>query len=70
MLFRSDQVKTYVTTNRVDPVYLEGEVVVGSTLPTNVKVYDIPNYPKRYAYVNGRTVLVEPGTNRIVYVYR
>ncbi len=64
------EVKTYVTTNKVDPVYLEGEVVVGSALPTNVKVYEIPNYPNKYAYVNGRTVLVEPGTNKIVYVYR
>ena len=45
-------------------------VVVGSALPANVKVYEIPNYPNRYAYVNGRTVLVEPGTNKIVYVYR
>ncbi len=64
------EVKTYVTSNKVDPVYLEGEVVVGSALPTNVKVYEIPNYPNRYAYVNGRTVLVEPGTNKIVYIYR
>ncbi len=64
------EVRTYVTANKVDPVYLEGEVVVGSALPANVKVYEIPNYPNRYAYVNGRTVLVEPGSNRIVYVYR
>ena len=47
-----------------------GEVVVCSALPANVKVYEIPNYPNRYAYVNGRTVLVEPGSNKIVYVYR
>jgi len=65
-----DQVRTYVTTNRVEPVYLEGEVVVGAALPQNVRVYEIPNYQHRYAYVNGRTVLVEPGTNKIVYVYR
>lgn len=64
------EVKTYVTTNKVDPVYLEGEVVVGTALPANVRVHEIPNYPNRYAYVNGRTVLVEPGTNKIVYVYR
>ena len=65
-----DQVKTYVTANKVDPVYLEGEVVVGSALPQTVKVYEVPQYNYRYAYVNGRTVLVEPGTNKIVYIYR
>lgn len=64
------EVKTYVTTNKVDPIYLEGEVIVGSALPANTKVYEIPNYPNKYAYINGRTVLVEPGTNKIVYIYR
>lgn len=65
-----DQVRTYVTTNKVEPVYLEGEVVVGAVVPQNVRVYEVPNYPNRYAYINGRTVLVEPGTNKIVHVYR
>jgi uncharacterized protein YraI len=63
-------VRTYVTANRVEPVYLEGEVVVGAALPPSVKVYDIPQYQYRYAYINGRTVLVEPGSNKIVYIYR
>jgi len=64
------EVRTYVTTNKVEPVFLEGEVVVGATVPQNVRVYEIPNYKDRYAYINGRTVLVEPGSNKIVYVYR
>ena len=58
------------TVDRNAIVEVEGEVVVGSALPTNVKVYEIPNYPNKYAYVNGRTVLVEPGTNKIMYIYR
>jgi Protein of unknown function (DUF1236) len=33
-------------------------------------MYDIPEYRYRYTTVNGQTVLVEPGTNRIVHVYR
>lgn len=65
-----DQVRTYVTTNKVDPVYLDGEVVVGSAIPKTVKVYQVPDYKYQYAYVNGRTVLVEPDSNKIVYVYR
>lgn len=64
------QVQTYVTTHRVDPVYLQGEVVVGAILPRSVVMYDIPQSPYRYTYVNGRTVLVEPTSNQIVHVYR
>jgi len=64
------EVKTYVTSNRVDPVYLDGEVAVGSTLPSTVRVYEVPRYEYRYASVNGQTVLVEKDSNKVVYVYR
>lgn len=64
------QAQTYVTTHRVDPVYLQGAVVVGAILPRSVVMSDIPQSPYRYTYVNGRTVLVEPTTNQIVHVYR
>ncbi len=65
-----DRVRTYVTSNRLDPVYLDGEVVVGARLPETVTVREIPDYDYRYVNVNGQEVLVEPGTNRIVYVMR
>jgi uncharacterized protein YcfJ len=65
-----EQVRTYVTSQRMDPVYLEGEVVVGATLPENVEFRTIPDYEYRYTYVNGQAVLVEPSTRRIVYVVR
>lgn len=64
------EVKTYVTTHKIEPILLEGEVVVGATLPRSVVVHEVPKYEYRYTTVNGRTVLVEPATNRIVYVYR
>lgn len=64
------EVRTYVTTRKVEPIYLQGEVVVGATLPKTITVHEVPRYEYRYAVVNGRTVLVEPSTNRIVYVYR
>lgn len=64
------QVQTYVMTHRIEPVYLQGEVVVGAILPRSVVTYDIPQSPYRYTYVNGRAVLVEPQTNQIVHVYR
>ena len=63
-------VDTYVTTNQIDPVYLDGEVVVGAGLPETVELRPVPNYQYRYVYVNRQPVLVEPDTRRIVYVYR
>jgi Protein of unknown function (DUF1236) len=48
-------------------------VIVGGVLPeTGVTYYDVPQTfgvtPYRYTVVNGRTVLVEPRTRRIVQV--
>lgn len=64
------EVGTYVTTHRVDPVYLDGEVVTGATLPDTVELREIPDYNYRYVYVNNQPALVDPGTRRIVYVMR
>ncbi|WP_353644038.1 DUF1236 domain-containing protein [Mesorhizobium sp. WSM2239] len=64
------EVRTFVTSNRVEPVYLEGEVVVGASLPETVELREIPNYEYRYVNVNNQPVLVEPDTRRIVYVMR
>lgn len=65
-----DEVRTYVVENRTEPVYLEGEVVVGAGLPETVELVEVPDYEYRYRYVNGQPVLVDPTTRRIVYVYR
>lgn len=65
-----ERVRTYVTTNQVEPVFLDGEVVVGAGLPETVALREIPDYEYRYVYVNGQPVLVEPGSRRIVYVMR
>ncbi|CDX11807.1 conserved exported hypothetical protein [Mesorhizobium plurifarium] len=63
-----EQVRTYISEHRVKPVYLQGKVVTGTTLPATVALQKIPNYRYRYVYVNDRPVLVEPSTRRIVYV--
>jgi uncharacterized protein YraI len=65
-----EQVRTYVTSNLGEPVYLEGEVVVGATIPEPVVLREIPDYEYRYVYVNGVPALVEPSERRIVYVVR
>ncbi|WP_214476471.1 DUF1236 domain-containing protein [Mesorhizobium sp. dw_380] len=64
------EVRTYVRTHRLDPVYLEGEVVTGATLPDTVELREVPDYNYRYVYVNGQPTLVDPDTRRIMYVVR
>ncbi|SMQ70722.1 SH3 domain-containing protein [Devosia lucknowensis] len=62
--------RTYVASNPIDPVYLDGEVVIGAGVPDNVTLQTIPDYNYRYVYINGQAVLVDPGTRQIVYVVR
>jgi uncharacterized protein YraI len=66
----SSEVRTYVVDHRSEPVYLNGEVVVGAGLPDNVELSEIPDYQYRYVDVNGQPVLVDPQTRRIVYIVR
>ena len=61
---------TYVQTNPIDPVYPEGEVVVGAGVPDTVALHTIPDYNYEYVYINGQPVFVDPGSRRIVYVVR
>ena len=63
-------VRTYVSEQQVDPVYLEGEVVVGGSIPEAVELREVPDYEYRYVYVNGQRALVDPGSRRIVYIVR
>ena len=63
-------VQTYVTTHRVAPVYLNGEVVEGVGLPPDVALQPVPQSEYSYAYVNGVPVLVEPRSRRVTYIYR
>lgn len=61
---------TYVQTNPVDTVYLDGEVVVGAGIPEPVTLYPIPDSVYSYIYVNGVPVLVETPTRKVVYIVR
>ena len=61
---------TYIVENPVEPVYLEGEVVVGAGIPGEVTLYDVPEQQVQYAYVNGTPVAVDPETRQIIYIVR
>jgi hypothetical protein len=62
------QVQTYVVEQRVQPATVEGEIVVGAPLPDVVELHTVPDYEYRYAFVNGKRVLVDPGSRKVVYV--
>ncbi len=65
--------REYIVRERVPNYTVPGSVVVGGVLPDlGVTYYDVPQTfgatPYRYTVVNGRTVLVEPRSRRIVQV--
>jgi uncharacterized protein YraI len=63
-------VRTYVAEQPVEPVYAEGEVVIGATLPEAVVLHPVPDYEYRFAYVNHQRVLVDPASRQVVYIVR
>jgi hypothetical protein len=65
--------RQYIIREHVPEFTIPDRVVVGGVLPENgVTYYDVPQTfgvtPYRYTVVNGRTILVEPRTRRIVQV--
>ncbi|MES5043893.1 DUF1236 domain-containing protein [Rhizobium nepotum] len=65
-----ESVITYMDEHPADTITFDGDVVVGSTLPSDTRLVEIPDYQYRYVRVNDVPVLVEPSTHRIVYVYQ
>jgi hypothetical protein len=65
--------REFIVRERVPTYTVPDRVIVGATLPdVGVTYYDVPQAfaatPYRYTVVNGRTVLVEPRSRRIVQV--
>jgi hypothetical protein len=65
--------REYIVRERVPNYTIPDHVIVGGVLPeVGVTYYDVPQTfgvtPYRYTVVNGRTVLVEPRSRRIVQV--
>ncbi len=63
-------VLSYMMQQAIQPVLVNGEVMVGAVLPPAMPIYPIPQSPYLYSYVNGQRVLVEPTARQIVYVAR
>ena len=61
---------TYVQSNPVEQVYLDGEVVVGAGIPETVTLAPVPDSEYSYAYVNGVPVLIETKNRTVTYIVR
>jgi hypothetical protein len=67
-------IRGYVVEERVPPVTIEEDIVVGATLPAEIELVPVPEAwgPElrtyRYLYADDRVVLVEPDTRRVIEV--
>jgi Flp pilus assembly protein CpaB len=66
-------IREYVQKKPLASVSVPGvELNIGSTLPETVELHtfeDVPDMKYQYVVVDNKTVLVEPGTRKIVKVY-
>jgi hypothetical protein len=64
------EVKTYVTTQTVDPVQYNGKIVIGKTIEGDMVWREVPSNPKyRWAYLNGQRVVIETQGRHVVAIY-
>jgi len=65
------EVDTWVMEQPSDAaVTIDGDVVIGATLPETVKVVEVPKHDKySYVVVNKKRVLVDRQTRKVIKVY-
>lgn len=62
-------IREYVHKQPLASVKVPGvELNVGTVLPDTVELHEVPNVKYRYVVVDDQTVLVDPGTRKIVKV--
>ncbi|RWM87472.1 MAG: DUF1236 domain-containing protein [Mesorhizobium sp.] len=62
-------IREYVEKEPLASVNLPGvELNIGSTLPETVELHEVPNTKYRTVVVDNRTVVVDPGTRKIIKV--
>ncbi|TPJ35372.1 DUF1236 domain-containing protein [Mesorhizobium sp. B2-3-13] len=60
-------IKEYVKKQPLASVKVPGvELNVGTALPDTVELHEVPNVKYRYTVIDNRTVVVDPGTRKIV----
>lgn len=60
---------TYIETNPVDPVVIEGGIAEGTIIPQDVPLVAVPDQPAySYVYVEDRPALIDTQTRRVVWV--
>ena len=65
---------TYITEQNIAPATLEGDVVVGYTVPETVVLNPVPDtwgpdlVTYQYVYANDRVILVDKGNRQVVAV--
>ena len=66
-----EKVRTYVTTQTVDPVRYGQPIVVGHVIDSSEVTWrDVPSYDRyRWAYIDGQRVVVDARTHSVVAVY-
>ncbi|TIL30542.1 DUF1236 domain-containing protein [Mesorhizobium sp.] len=60
-------IREYVKKQPLASVKMPGvELNIGSTLPETVELHEVPNTKYRTVVVDNRTVVVDPGTRKII----
>jgi hypothetical protein len=63
-------IREYVHKQPLASVKIPGvELNVGTALPDTVELHEVPNVKYRYTVIDNRTVIVDPGTHKIIKVY-
>jgi len=65
-----ERITTYVIQNPVDPIFLDGEIVVGAGIPEGVTLVEVPESDFYYSYINGTKVLIDRKARRVVHIVR
>ena len=68
------KIKTYVTSQKIQPVTVKEKLVIGATVPADVKLVAVPSdwgpsvTKYEYVYTDNHVVLVEPSSRKVVQI--
>ena len=61
--------RDYVIAHPSDPIVIEGDVAVGTTIPQDVQLVEIPDSPDyAYVYVDKQPIIVSKKDRKVVYL--